>query len=179
MRLTLVSRLSLFTLVTRHTQTRNSRFLGCGHPSPHSLQTNMQRHMTSSSKNGSPMDLRHIGLEEMTALVQDYEDRGRADTGMIIIDVRNPEEIASTGKLSPNTISMPLPIILQYDIFALDEEEFEEVTGFDKPALDETIVFSCAAGIRSVYAANYAAQQGGYTKFINYMGGAYEWFSPR
>jgi rhodanese-related sulfurtransferase len=72
---------------------------------------------------------------------------------------------------------MPLPVIVQYGLFALDEQDFEELMGCPKPTLDETIVFSCAAGIRSVYAAKYAAQQGGYSKLVNYMGGAYEWFA--
>ena len=67
---------------------------------------------------------------------------------------------------------------MQHGIFGLDEDDFEELTGIVKPSLDETIVFTCAAGIRSVYAANYAAQQGGYSKLVNYMGGAYEWFGP-
>ena len=137
----------------------------------------MARAPTTQRFMSSGIDLKHVRYAEMKALVDDYEELGRDGTNMVIIDVRNPEEIANTGKLSPNTITMPLPIIMQYGVFALDDEDFEELTGYAKPGLDETIVFSCAAGIRSVYAANYAAQQGGYSKLVNYMGGAYEWFA--
>jgi rhodanese-related sulfurtransferase len=42
--------------------------------------------------------------------------------------------------------------------------------------LNLALVFSCAAGIRSVHAAQFAAQNG-YTKLVNYKGGANEWFN--
>jgi rhodanese-related sulfurtransferase len=69
-----------------------------------------------------------------------------------------------------------LPLIVQKNVFALDEDEFLEVCGFEKPTLEETLVFSCAAGIRSVYAAQIAGMAG-YSELINYTGGANEWFS--
>ena len=92
------------------------------------------------------------------------------------MDVRNEDEVAYTGKLSPNTKTLPLPEIMQYNVFAMDEDEFEETCGFPKPTLEETLVFSCAAGIRSVHAAKFAANSG-YSKLINYTGGANEWFT--
>lgn len=126
-----------------------------------------------SSSGGA--EIKHIGWEEMNSLVNDYEDRGREESGLVVIDVRNVDEIAHTGKLSPNTITLPLPIIMNYNLFALDEDDFEEAIGFEKPSPDETLVFSCAAGVRSVHAAKFAAQAG-YSKLINYAGGAGEWF---
>ena len=86
-------------------------------------------------------------------------------------------EVAQSGKLSPNTITLPLSIVGSQDVFKMDDDEFEIVCGFPKPKPDETLVFSCAAGIRSQNACAYAAQAG-YTKLVNYMGGAYEWFAP-
>ncbi|CAJ1961927.1 unnamed protein product [Cylindrotheca closterium] len=129
----------------------------------------------SSAVGGGPT-LTNIDKDEMEEIVEDYEKGGREESGYLIMDVREEHEIASTGKLSPNTITFPLQKVAQYDAFSLDEFEFEEIYGFQKPTPDETLVFSCAAGIRSVHAARFAAQHG-YTKLVNYMGGAYEWFN--
>ena len=167
-----VTRLALLTSLTRP----SVGFVATGSCQDHFRVSS--RHETTRFMSGGRLDIKHVGFAEMKVLVEDYEELGRDATGMVIIDVRNPDEIIHTGKISANTISMPLPIIMQHGIFGLDEDDFEELTGIVKPSLDETIVFTCAAGIRSVYAANYAAQQGGYSKLVNYMGGAYEWFGP-
>ena len=44
----------------------------------------------------------------------------------------------------------------------MSEDDFEEEYGFAKPDLDETLVFTCKAGIRS----QAAAQMGTYSKHI-------------
>ena len=110
----------------------------------------------------------------MEQILEDYE-AGNSD--YVVMDVRTSEEILNTGKLSPNTLTLPVQIIMQRNVFALDEDDFEEITGFAKPSPDATLVFSCAAGIRSVYACQFASQAG-YSKLINYTGGANEWFQP-
>lgn len=135
--------------------------------------TTTRRYLSSGS---SEPVLKHIGWEEMDSILDEYEELGREQSGMIVMDVRNEDEVAYTGQLSPNTKTLPLPAIMQYNVFAMDEDEFEETCGFAKPALDETLVFSCAAGIRSVHAAKFAANAG-YSKLINYTGGANEWFT--
>jgi len=56
-----------------------------------------------------------------------------------------------------------------------DSEDFEHDFGFSKPLLDQTIVFTCKAGIRSMHATQFAAMSG-YSKMMNYVGGADEWF---
>ena len=129
------------------------------------------------STSGGGVPLQNIGKEEMEEIIEDYENGGRADSGYVILDVREVAEIARTGKLSPNTLTFPLQRVMQVNAFALDEDDFEEIFGFEKPSLDETLVFSCAAGIRSVSAAQLAAMNG-YGKLINYTGGANEWFNP-
>lgn len=121
------------------------------------------------------VQLRNIGKMEMEEIVEDYEAGGREESGYLILDVRELHEIERTGKLSPNTQTLPLQLLAQQNVFALDEDDFEEVCGFPKPTPDETLVFSCAAGIRSVHAAQFAAVNG-YTQLINYKGGANEWF---
>jgi rhodanese-related sulfurtransferase len=113
----------------------------------------------------------------MEEIVEDYESGGRDESQYCIIDVRTEEEIRSTGKISENVYTLPVQVIMQSKVFDMDPDEFEEFCKFPKPTYDETIVFTCAAGMRSVSACHFAAQSG-YTKLINYTGGANEWFSP-
>ena len=94
----------------------------------------------------------------------------------ITANILEENEIAMSGKISPNTLTLPLSIVGSKGVFELDEDDFERICGFPKPSPDETLVFSCAAGVRSKNACAYAAQAG-YTKLVNYMGGAYEWFA--
>jgi rhodanese-related sulfurtransferase len=119
-------------------------------------------------------DIQHVNRAQMEEIVEQYEE---GDSDYLVIDVRTPEEVMNTGKLGPNVHTLPVQVIMQRNVFALDEEDFEEICGFEKPTPDTTLVFSCAAGIRSVYACQYASQAG-YTKLVNYMGGANEWFQP-
>lgn len=132
----------------------------------------------SSGSDEGAIQLRNIGMAEMEEILEDYEEGGREDSGYIVMDVRELNEIEYTGKLSSNTHSLPLQLLMRENVFALDEDEFEEVCGFQKPQPDETLVFSCAAGIRSVHAAKFAAMNG-YSQLINYTGGANQWFSAR
>jgi rhodanese-related sulfurtransferase len=127
---------------------------------------------------GKPVNIQHIGREAMEEILEDLEDGGGREESMyVVIDVRRPDEIAYTGKLSPSVHSIPVEVIAAQNVFEMDPETFQEEFGFDKPTPDETLVFTCAAGIRSVSACNLAARAG-YTKLVNYMGGANEWFSP-
>ena len=133
--------------------------------------------MSVMSGNGKPPDILHINREQMEEIVEDYESGGRDESQYCIIDVRTEEEVRSTGKISENVYTLPVQVIMQSKVFDLDPDEFEEFCKFPKPTLDETIIFTCAAGMRSVSACHFAAQSG-YTKLINYTGGANEWFSP-
>jgi hypothetical protein len=90
-----------------------------------------------SSSGGEPQ-LQNIAKEEMEEIVEDYEQGGREESGYVILDVRQPGEIEYTGKLSPNTLTLPLQELAQYNAFALEEDEFEEIFGFDKPTPDES-----------------------------------------
>ena len=99
----------------------------------------------------------HIPKTQQTEIIEDVENSSRQESGYIIMDVRNMDEIAQTGKLSPCVESLPLPYIAQMNAFGMSAEDFEEQFGFEKPELDETLVFSCKAGIRSMQAAQLAA----------------------
>jgi rhodanese-related sulfurtransferase len=142
---------------------------------PRSSGFSRARLFSSAATGGDGLAVKNIGRDEMEEIVEDYEEGGRQESGYVIIDVREAEEIAYTGKVSPNTLHVPLGVLAQYQVFNMDDDEFEEVCGFIKPDLDETLVFTCAAGIRSMQACNLAARSG-YSKLINYKGGANEWF---
>jgi rhodanese-related sulfurtransferase len=121
-----------------------------------------------------PPKVTEIGKDDMKEIVEDLENSSRDESGYVIIDVRNFDEIESTGKIADCVYSLPLPMVSE-GAFDKSEKEFEDLYGFAKPSLDETIVFSCKAGIRAMKAANIAAQSG-YTNLVSYSGGADEWF---
>ena len=99
-----------------------------------SLTTN--RFMSTTNTEMPP--LKHIGREEMQQIL-DHVEQG--DSDYVVIDVRNIEEIAYTGPLSPDVKTLPLPLIMQKNVFQLDDDEFEELCRFPKPEMDATLSF--------------------------------------
>ena len=60
--------------------------------------------------------------------------------------------------------------------FTLSNESFQAQFSFPKPNVEEdSLVFTCKAGIRSEQAAQLAVEAG-YKTIINYEGGADDWF---
>ena len=116
-----------------------------------------------------------IDRAAMAEIIEDVANSSREESGYVVIDVRGHDEIEYTGKLSDVVVTLPLPYIAQ-GALAMDEEDFKEAFGFDKPRLDETLVFSCKAGIRSQQAGQ-LAKMAGYSDILDYMGGSNEWFS--
>jgi rhodanese-related sulfurtransferase len=106
----------------------------------------------------------------MEEILDDFE-RGE-NSGYVVLDVRNPEEVDSTGKLSPKVVTCPLPSLK--DALQLDSEEFESTYGCAKPTPDDTVVLTCAAGKRAQMAAEMLKDV--YPKCVVYTGGAKEWF---
>mmetsp|Transcript_19865 Transcript_19865/g.24518 ORF Transcript_19865/g.24518 Transcript_19865/m.24518 type:complete len:195 (+) Transcript_19865:63-647(+) len=128
----------------------------------------------SSGGNAPPPQISRINKDQMSQVLKGVED-GNPEN-VIVIDVRNVDEIADTGKLSDVVETLPLPAIANYGAFNMEADDFEEQFGFEKPTPDCTIVFTCKSGIRSNQAAQFAAMAG-YTNLVNYMGGANEWFA--
>ena len=124
---------------------------------------------------GANEGIPRINKEAMTEIIEDVSATSREESGYVIIDVRGHDEIAYTGKLDDCVETLPLPYIAQ-GALAMEEEDFKAEFGFDKPRMDETIVFSCKAGIRSQQAGQ-LAKMAGYTDILDYMGGSNEWFS--
>ena len=90
-------------------------------------------------------------------LDRDAVKRGLADGSILLVDVREPHEFAS-GHI-PGSVSMPLST---FDPHAIPQEAGKRV------------VFSCAAGVRSVRAIE-IAQAYGHDVREHYKGGFKEW----
>jgi rhodanese-related sulfurtransferase len=124
-------------------------------------------------------NIQHIGKAEMRQILEECQSSsssGDEDRNhFCVIDVRTFEEVTRTGPLSDVVHTLPIQTVVERQVFALDGDDFEEIAGFAKPSTDQTLVFSCAAGVRSVYACHFAAQAG-YSNLINYTGGSNEWF---
>ncbi|KAL7529884.1 hypothetical protein ACHAWF_003145 [Thalassiosira exigua] len=134
-------------------------------------QQNMSSFFGGPAEGGIP----RIDRAAMTEIVDDVANGSREESGYVVIDVRGHDEVQYTGKLHEVVETLPLPYIAQ-GALAMEEEEFEETFGFEKPRLDETVVFTCKAGIRSQQAGQ-LAKMAGYSDILDYMGGSDEWFS--
>jgi rhodanese-related sulfurtransferase len=90
-------------------------------------------------------------------LERDEVARGLEDGSILLVDVREPHEFAA-GHI-PGSVSFPLST---FDPAALPESE------------GRRIVFSCAAGVRSVHAIQ-VAQAAGLDLREHYRGGFKDW----
>jgi rhodanese-related sulfurtransferase len=91
-------------------------------------------------------------------------DPSSSASNLILIDVREPAELSSTG-IIPGAVSVPLAS--QPDAYFLSPDEFETRFGFPKPGSEQgitskkkEIVFYCKAGVRARAAAQLAVQSG-------------------
>ncbi|TRX96900.1 hypothetical protein FHL15_002206 [Xylaria flabelliformis] len=88
-----------------------------------------------------------------------------------LIDVREPNELASTGRI-PGAVN--IPIMTAPESFHITPSEFEERFGYDRPDKDAEVVFYCKAGVRS-RAASVMAREAGWTNVGEYPGSWTEW----
>ncbi|XP_068732007.1 thiosulfate:glutathione sulfurtransferase-like [Montipora capricornis] len=94
------------------------------------------------------------------------------DGGIQLFDVREPYEVASTGRI-PKSINIPLDDIIT--AFKLSPEEFQTKYGSPKPKVtDENLIFHCQSGRRAQKAVE-RVQQLGFEKACNFVGGWSEW----
>ncbi|XP_053603275.1 thiosulfate sulfurtransferase/rhodanese-like domain-containing protein 3 isoform X2 [Plodia interpunctella] len=92
----------------------------------------------------------------------------------LIIDVRNPEEVSSTGKI-PSSINIPLSSVS--DVLAsMSNEEFQKQYHRTKPSSSDELIFYCQSGRRSTEALDKALKLG-YTKSKTYLGSWNDWSS--
>ncbi|KAJ8931423.1 hypothetical protein NQ314_015662 [Rhamnusium bicolor] len=97
-----------------------------------------------------------------------FENKGN----VLIIDVREPKEIAETGKIG-GSINIPLAN-LENALKTLTDDEFNEKYGKPKPALDFPLIFSCKMGGRACKAMDIAIQLG-FKNAKYYKGSWTEW----
>lgn len=74
----------------------------------------------------------------------------------LLIDVREPHEYLANS--IPTAIN--IPVTSHPDALLLDEEDFQDQFGFQKPPKGKEVVFFCKAGVRSSAAAGIARQAG-------------------
>ncbi|CAG9861404.1 unnamed protein product, partial [Phyllotreta striolata] len=105
-----------------------------------------------------------VNYEEVKAAV--------SDPTVLIIDVRGPEEVQSTGKIG-NSINIPVADVAE----ALkDGESFREKYGRAIPSHEDAIIFHCLKGGRAQKASD-AALALGFKNSKYYPGSYSEWSS--
>jgi rhodanese-related sulfurtransferase len=121
---------------------------------------------SSSSSSASEPDSAVYSFPDIQSLA------AKPDPNRILIDVREPGELQSTGKIPG---SRNLPVTSAADAFFLSPEEFEERYGFERPGKDDEVIFYCKAGVRSRAAARLARQAGFGGKVGEFPGSWIEW----
>ncbi|XP_011556032.3 rhodanese domain-containing protein CG4456 isoform X1 [Plutella xylostella] len=91
----------------------------------------------------------------------------------VIIDVRNPDEVNSTGKI-PSSINIPLGSV--QDVLSMSDEQFRQNYQRNKPACDDELIFYCRSGKRSTEALDKALKLG-FSNSKTYLGSWDDWSS--
>ncbi|KAH8681023.1 Rhodanese-like domain-containing protein [Xylariales sp. PMI_506] len=99
------------------------------------------------------------------------ESASAAADNVTIIDVREPGELASTGRI-PGALNVP--ITTSPDGFHISDEEFSDRFGFERPPRDRELIFYCKAGVRSRAAAA-LAREAGFARVGEFPGSWLEW----
>ncbi|KAI1495489.1 Rhodanese-like protein [Biscogniauxia marginata] len=112
-------------------------------------------------------------FEEISALTSSSSSSSApgSQPKVTIIDVREPGELASTGRI-PGSVNVP--IASAPDSFHVAADEFEARHGFPRPRPDAEVVFYCKAGVRSRAAAG-IARDAGWTRVGEFPGSWNEW----
>ena len=117
----------------------------------------------SESKEATPYD-----YAKVKAIVSNPEKHPDS----ILVDVREPVEFQE-GHI-PGAINLPFKS--SPGALSLNQEEFQDTFGFDKPDKEKELVFYCLGGVRST-AAEELANTFGYEKRGNYKGSYEDWVS--
>ncbi|XP_046962955.1 thiosulfate sulfurtransferase/rhodanese-like domain-containing protein 3 [Vanessa cardui] len=111
---------------------------------------------------------RVLSYEDMLKIIHQPEK--------VIIDVRSPEEVKSTGKI-PSSINIPLNNV-QDALISMSDEEFKKQFQRPKPSSSDELIFYCQSGRRSSEALDKALKLG-YTKSKTYLGSWNDWSSKQ
>ncbi|XP_041971298.1 rhodanese domain-containing protein CG4456-like [Aricia agestis] len=134
-----------------------------------SILTSLRNFYSSSLLLSKMVDpKRVISYEDMLKIVRQPEK--------VIIDVRNPEEISSTGRI-PSSINIPLNSI-DTVLSSMPSEEFKRQFKRDKPSESDELIFYCRSGKRATEALDKALKLG-FSNSKNYLGSWEEWSSKQ
>ncbi|XP_045762172.1 rhodanese domain-containing protein CG4456-like [Maniola jurtina] len=111
---------------------------------------------------------RVVSYEDMLKVIHQPEK--------MIIDVRNPDEVNSTGKI-PSSINIPLGNV-QDALATMSEEEFQKQFRRPKPSVSDELIFYCRSGKRSTEALDKALKLG-FNKSKTYLGSWNDWSSKQ
>ncbi|RMH78483.1 MAG: hypothetical protein D6681_20055 [Calditrichaeota bacterium] len=99
------------------------------------------------------------GVPELS--VEEVAERLQSNPELIVLDVREPEEVALVQLPHPNVEVVPLSVLIRQGIQALPESVQDR---------NREIIIMCHHGIRSAQVVLWL-QQNGWTKVINMAGG--------
>ncbi|KAJ2952042.1 hypothetical protein O0L34_g4303 [Tuta absoluta] len=102
----------------------------------------------------------------------DYVKKATEDKNVLIVDVREPDEIKEHGRI-PNSINIPLGNVTTA-LSQLADKEFLQTYQKQKPGEDTEIIFYCMIGKRSGKAQDNALKLG-YKNSKNYLGSFTDW----
>ncbi|CAK9828226.1 Thiosulfate sulfurtransferase/rhodanese-like domain-containing protein 3 [Anthophora retusa] len=128
--------------------------------------------------NSTPLnsDTRTMSADEKKPFDVYYDGilKAQNDNSVLIIDVREKEEIDETGKL-PGSIHIPMGEVAN-TLLSLSEKDFKDKFNKSKPSKDTKIILSCRSGKRSGMVQE-EIQKLGYENAYNYVGGWLDWES--
>ncbi|KAK2603777.1 hypothetical protein QQS21_004062 [Conoideocrella luteorostrata] len=108
-------------------------------------------------------------FDEVKQLVEAGKKLSHND--VVIVDVREPVELQSTGKI-PGAVNIPITSAVQS--FHIPEADFEDMYGFERPSRDSTLLLYCKAGVRAKSAAG-LAKHAGWRSVGEYTGSWLDW----
>ena len=94
--------------------------------------------------------------------VKEYQRKGS-----VLVDVREPIELKAHGIVS-GAINIPVGYV--DEVFTMDNEQFQAITGAEKPDIDEPVIFFCVKGIRAKNASDLVSDKFKYTQSLFYPG---------
>ncbi|EFZ04034.1 rhodanese-like domain protein [Metarhizium robertsii] len=138
-----------------------------GHRQAVSARFAAERRWFSAGREDAVPGSRIWSFDEVKQLV----DGKRASENIVIVDVREPAELQTTGKI-PGAINIPVTSAVQS--FHISDADFEDVHGFERPSRDKTLLFYCKAGVRAKSAAG-LAKHAGWENVGEYSGSWLDW----
>jgi len=123
--------------------------------------------------------IRYIDEDTLLSYLEAYEGEGRKNTGLLVVDVREPEDVEKTGKFSPNTVNWPYASKISKDnpfLSVYDDNKWVDKYEFDYPEVYERFLVLGDKETAKT-AANYLAMNTYCYEILSYEGGSEEWFA--